>query len=281
MNGRHMFASIATALLLISASAQAQADTPSPAAAPPAPAEPGPLSLRTGAGFHAGDVNGTSLLRADVSLGVAYDAASWITLYTDLHFGTTRFGYRGSLDDGLTVDGRLWSYFDVSMSAGAAFHVLHRDPFTLDLYGEFESSIANTAPKLDGLRITTPQGTYDVGPYAGANRSPSLSWYRLAVGTTLRVRWGFAEPRMTVAFEQIHGSMDLRLNDDSRDTLNRLGYDPALIERPHEVSFFRVALMPGVDFHVGARDTLGVTGIIAPVSDATTYGATAMYAHRF
>lgn len=277
MNGRHLFASVATALLLISASAQAQADTTTPAD----PAEGHPLAIRTGAGFHAGDVNGTSLLRADVSLGVSYDCARWLTLYTDLHFGTTRFGYRGSLDDGLTVDGRLWSYFDLSVSTGAAIHALRRGPFSLDLYGEFETSLVNTTPHLDSLRITTPQGTYDVGPYAAANSTPSLTWYRLALGTTLRVRWGFAEPRITIAFEDFHGSSDVRLNDDSRDTLTRLGYDPARIERPHDVSFFRVALMPGVDFRLGPRDTLGITGIIAPASDATTYGAAAMVAHRF
>lgn len=281
MNGRHMFASLATALLLISASAQAQADTTTATAAPPAPAKPGPLALRTGAGFNAGDVNGTSLLRADVSVGVSYDCTRWLTLYTDLRFGTTRFGYRGSLDDGLTVNAQLWSYFDMSVSTGAALHALRSGPFSLDVYGEFEPSIVNTAPHLDTLRITTPQGTYDVGPYAAANSAPSLAWYRLALGTTFRVRGGFAEPRMTIAFEDVHGSMDVHLNADSRDTLTRLGYDPTAIERPHEVSFFRVALMPGVDFHIGSRDILGITGIIAPASDATTYGAAAMVTHRF
>ncbi|MEY4744132.1 MAG: hypothetical protein RL272_77 [Candidatus Parcubacteria bacterium] len=277
MNGRHVSACLATALLLISASAQAQTDT-SPA---PDPAEGHPLAIRTGAGFNAGNVHGTSLLRADASLGVAFDFTRWMTVYTDLHFGTTRFGYRGGLVDGLAVDGQLWSYFDVSMSVGTAFHVLRRGPFTLDLYGEFEASLANTSPHLESLRITTPQGTYDVGPYAAANSTPTLAWYRLALGTTLRVRWGFAEPRLTIAFEDLHGSMDLRLNDDSRDTLARLGYDPTAIERPHEITFFRVALMPGIDFRLGPRDTLGITGVIAPASDATTYGAATMYSHRF
>ncbi|HTM69213.1 MAG TPA: hypothetical protein VL426_08065 [Candidatus Binatia bacterium] len=282
-------AATAAGLLLISASAQAQAQetprpaaTSTPAAAPAAPApSPGPLGLRTGAGFVMGNVNGTSLMRADVSLGISYDFTRWLTLYSDVHFGTTRFGYQGSLDDGLTVNGQLWSYFDVSVGAGAIVHALHMDPIALDLYGEFESSVANTSPHLDSLRITTPQGNYDVGPYARNNSNLSLTWYRLALGSTFRVRWGFAEPRFTLGFEHVHGSMDVGLNADSRDTLTRLGYETTRIESPHEVSFFRVILMPGVDFHIGSRDVLGVSGVVAPARDATTGGANLTYLHRF
>lgn len=289
------FAATATALLLFAASAQAQAgETPSPAPAPgtataPSPAPtatstptaPGPVGIRTGAAFSMGSVNGASLMRADVSLGVSYDFTRWLTMYSDLHFGTTRFGYQGNLDDGLTVNSQMWSYFDVSVSAGAAVHALRLDPIALDIYGEFESSVANTAPQLESLRITTPQGTYDVGPYARNNSELSLTWYRLALGATFRVRWGIAEPRLGIGFEHIHGSMDAKLNNDSRDTLGRLGYDTTRVEAPHEVSFFRVLLMPGIDFHVGDRDVIGVGGYVAPARDATTGGANLMYLHRF
>src|SRR5687768_12584004 len=112
MNFRRMFVAWAALSLLIATSAQAQAEETSspPPATPvvrPAPAEPGPLAIRSGAGFNMGDVNGRSLMRADVSLGLSLDCGRFLTLHSDLHLGTTRFGYRGSLDDGLTVDSQL------------------------------------------------------------------------------------------------------------------------------------------------------------------------------
>ncbi|HTK04724.1 MAG TPA: hypothetical protein VL500_04015 [Candidatus Eisenbacteria bacterium] len=289
MNIRHMFAATAALLLLTAAPVQAQADeTPTPTVPPaappvvsPAPAAPGPVGLRTGAGFNMGTVNGRSLMRADVSLGLSLDCGRYLTLYSDLHLGTTRFGYQGSLDDGLTVNGQLWSYFDVSVAAGATVHALRMEPFALDIYGEFESSVANTSPHLESLRITTPQGNYDVGPYARNNSDLSFTWYRLALGATFKIRAGITQPRLTVGFEHYHGSMDVGLNADSRDTLQRLGYDATLIESPHEVSFFRVMLMPGIDINMGARDVLGIGVIIAPARDATTYGANTMFLHRF
>lgn len=238
-----------------------------------------PISIRTGANFFGGTVRSTNFMRGDLSLGVGFDISRYLTLYSNVHFGTTRFHYEGNIDDGLAVRGTVWSYFDTSLSAGAEVHALRMRHFELDLFGEFEVSFARTTPEVTELRMTTDQGTYDIGPYARENTQMGLFWYRLAVGPTARLRFGPVLPFLTVAFEHIHATMDLGLTDPGRTVVSRLGYNVSEVERSHELSFFHVALTPGVGFQMSQRDRLTVAGTFVPGD--WHYGGSLLYAHRF
>lgn len=245
------------------------------------PTVPGPLSLRVGGSFITARTSETELSRADVSTGIGLDVGRHLTLYADLHFGTTWFSYAGSIEDGLRVDTTLWSHFDMSIASGLVLHALRREHVELDLFGEFEGSVARTSPTLTRLDVTTPQGSYDVAPYARTNSSLSYSWYRAALGPTIRGRWAWFAPSFTVAFEYLHGTLDTGLNADSRLVLTRLGYDPGQVETEHVISHFHVSLIPGVEFHVGDRDRIGLFGTIAPGAEGWAFGGSAMYVHGF
>jgi hypothetical protein len=234
-----------------------------------------------GGEFNTVRFSGADLSRADVSTGVSLDAGRYVTLYADVHFGTTWFSYAGSLEDGLRVDSGLWSHFDMSIGTGMVLHALRREHVQLDLYGEFEGSVARSSPSLTRLGVTTAQGSYDVTPYAAGNSELSFSWWRAAVGPTIRGRWGWFSPNFTLAFEYLHGTLETGLNADSRLVLTRLGFDSGRIEREHAISLFRVSLNPGVDFIINPRDRLGLAAAIGPGAEGWSFGGAAAYTHAF
>lgn len=281
---RHLFAfAIALAVAGVAFPAQAQGTPETAAATVPVsdPWRPGPLTLRVGGGFITARSGQSEASRADVSTGIGLDAGRHVTLYADVHFGTTWFSYGGSLEDGLRVDSTLWSHFDMSIATGVVVHALRREHVEVDLFGEFEGSVARSTPTVTRLGVTTAQGTYDVTPYARDNSELSFSWYRAALGPTIRGRWGWFAPSFTLGFEYLHGTLDTGLNADSRLVLTRLGFDSGRIEREHVISNFRVSLIPGAEFRLGARDRIGFFGTIAPGSEGWAFGGSTMFVHGF
>jgi hypothetical protein len=246
----------------------ADAQETSTAAAP----RPSPLAVRTGAAFLAGEGGGRTLMRGDVSVGVGYTPIPALTLHGDVHFGTTRFAYAGSLEDGLAVDGVAWSYFDVSAEVGAIAHLLRSDPFVLDAFFSYEGSVGRTAPVVDRLRITTDQGSYDVGPYAADNVSGQLYWHRISVGATFGVRWRMLTPRLIVGFDNYIGTYDLQFSPDARAVVGRLGFDAGRLETSHQMTLHMVRLGPGLGIRCSDRVDLDIGGVIAPGFDNLMYG---------
>jgi hypothetical protein len=237
--------------------------------------------LRSGFQYVSEKHDGVDFQRADTFLGIGYDWSQLLTLHADIHYGTTRFGYKANLDDSLAVDGRFSTPLDVSAASGLTLHVMRQKPFWADVDSEFEASLFGSTPHIKSLSITTPQGGFDVAPYAQRQTYLSTSWYRVRIGTTFGARFGIVEPQLGLAFEYVHAALDVRLNADSRDSLTVLGHDSGLVENPHSASFFHVLLTPGVDFHLGKRDVIGIGGTFAPEPNLDSFGGQVLFRHRF
>lgn len=282
---RHLFAfgiALAVAGVAFPAQAQGSPEGAAPVTVPVAdPWRPGPLTLRVGGAFATNRSGGSEASRADVSTGIGLDVGRHVTLFADVHFGTTWFSYDGSLEDGLRVNAALWSHFDMSIATGMVVHALRREHVELDLFGEFEGSVARSSPTLTRLGVTTAQGSYDVTPYARDNSELSFSWYRAAIGPTIRGKWAWFSPSFTLGFEYLHGTLDTGLNPDSRLVLTRLGFESGRIEREHVFSVFRVQLIPGAEFRLGPRDRLAFFGSFAPGSEGWGFGGSTMFVHGF
>jgi hypothetical protein len=285
---------LAAALPLLAATTAAYAEQPivaddaaahpTPQSAPPPPAttETHPLILRNGLGFLGGNVNGASYLHADTSVGVGHEFTPWMFLYLDMHWGTTRFGFNGSLDDSLAVDTTLWARLDISVAAGTRFTLLRRGPWRFDLGAEFETSVLSSNPTVEDLHVTTPQGRYDVRPYAQEEASFRSRWYRAELMSTLHLRLGPLEPRFGVGIDYVHGMLDVMLGTDGRSVLTQLGHDSTIVESPHALEFADIVLAPGLDIRLGRFDTVAVTGLMMPGSAViNSYGASVMVLHRF
>lgn len=240
-----------------------------------------PLFLRSGAEYVTGEHTGMDFHRGSTFVGFGYDWSPRVTVHTDLHYGTTRFGYKASLDDSLAMESKFWSGLDISASAGLTLHLMQSGPFWLDADGEFETSVVNSRPNIDTLDIVTPQGRFSVAPYAQKTAELDASWYRVQLATTFGARFGIFEPRLMLGFEYLHASLDTKLNADSRETLTLLGHDASLFEAPHNAGFFHVVLSPGMDLHLGKRDTIGVSGFMAPATQLESFGIMSMFSHRF
>ncbi len=240
-----------------------------------------PVRFRSGFTYSSASHEGLELQHADAFVGIGYDWSRLLSLHADLHYGTTRFAYKSSLDDSLAVDGRFSTPLDVSGSSGLTLHLMRQKPFWADFETEFESSLFNSAPKISSLSITTPQGVFDVAPYAQRQTTLSTSWYRLRVGTVFGARFGPVEPQLGLAFEYVHAAMDVKLNADSRDSLSMLGHDSGMVENPHSAGFFHVLLTPGVDLHLGKRDAIGIGGSFAPGASIDSFGGQLLFRHRF
>lgn len=241
-----------------------------------------PLMLRTGGEFFTGKINASTYTRINTSLGLGYEFTPRLLVYLDVRYGTTRLGFVGNVDDSLRVDTMLWSRLDIAAAVGAQGVLMQRGPWRLDLGGEFESSVLSSAPTVERLHVTTPQGRFDVAPYAQTQALYGARWYRTGLMTTLRLRVGPLEPRFGLGFEYIHGTLDVQLRPDSRDTLALLGHDSTIVESPHPIAFTHVIVAPGIDVRLGDRDVIGATGLLMPgYSAVDSFGATIMLKHRF
>ncbi len=277
MSARNLLA-FAAALPLFMMTAEAKADNDASHAAFE---HAHPVMLRSGASFVTSNHDGVDYQHADTFAGVGYDWSPRLSLYADLHYGTTRFGYKANVEDGLAVDGRFTTPLDVSASTGLTLHLLKLKPFWMDIDGDFEASVLNSTPHIVSLAITTPQGNFDIAPYAQRNAHLSTAWYRMRIGATFGMRFGFVEPHLSLAFEYVHASLDVGLNADSRESLTMLGHDSGTFENPHQAAFFDVLLSPGIDFHLGRRDSVGVSGTMALGNSIDTFGAMLLFRHRF
>lgn len=238
-----------------------------------------PLSLETSAGFVTGTVNGGNIAKADIRAGLAYDVTRRFTLRLGLGIGTLRVGYKGALDDGFKVDAAMWSYAGLSADVGASYRFYDNGWFRLDGFADFETSLLRSDPVVTLLYATTPQGTFDITPYASGNTGAGVFWNRFAVGTQSRLFFGRFEPNLSIAFQRIESALDLRLNYDSRKTLTQLGYDPLNVEGRHDLSFWSVPLAPGLDVRFGKRSWLGVNITITPAGDNWLFGGGLLFRH--
>jgi hypothetical protein len=239
------------------------------------------LSLETSADFMTGTVNGGTITKADVHAGVAYDVTRRFTLRIGIGIGTMRIGYAGPLDDGFKVNAALWSYAGLSGYGGASYKLYDGKMFRLDGYAEFESSIVHSHPVITSLDATTPQGTFDITPYANANTGGSIYWNRFAAGARGRFIVGRVEPNLGISFQRVEASLDLHLNDDSRKTIAQLGYDPLHIEGRHDMSFWMIPITAGVDFRLGRASWLGANGMFAPAGDNYLWGTSLLFRQAF
>lgn len=265
----------ACAALLLPAAAAAE-DKKDP---PPTPqAEPAPkrLALRSGANFFTGRISGSRITRGQLTAGASYDILPRLSVYADLGLDTTRLSYDGALDDHLHVNASLWSYAGMSAETGFNVKLLRMHPFELDMHAAFETSLIDTTPSVTNVRARTAQGSFDVTPYTKKQTESDFRWNRFSVGTTFRLELSRrVTPTLTVAFERIDASMDLHLNEDSRTTLTRLGYDPQGIEGRHRLTYYMVPISPGTEFRLSEDVRFGISTTIAPAGDGVFWGGAA------
>ncbi len=240
-----------------------------------------PFGFTTEAGALTGTVNCSTITKTDLRVGAFYDFSRRLRTRIDIGAGTLRLRYKGSMDDSLWVDTTMWSYLGVSGSIGASYRLYETERLQLDGFGEFETSIFHTEPAITSMRATTPQGAFDVTPYGKKNVGGSLFWNRFAVGVQSRFVFGRFEPNVGVAFHRVDSVAEVHLNDDSRKTLSRLGYNVSHVETRHPLTFWYVPVTTGVDFRPNDRTAIGVAGTVAPALDSWIYGGTLHFERRF
>lgn len=239
------------------------------------------IALRTDVEALSGTVRDTTITRTAVGASVALDVAPRLALSAGIRVGVLRIGFDSLLDEGLSGRGAIWSYADVSTELGLTARVLDSPRFTLDAFGEYETSLFGAEPEITALRIVIDEGRFDVTPYAGRNVGAGIFWDRIAAGARFRAVFGQFIPGISIAYQRIGATLDLRLTQEGRETIGQLGFDDARIEKRHALSLWSVPIVPEIGFALSLKSTIGIDATLMPAGDAWLFGTGAFYVHSF
>lgn len=250
----------------------------------PEPAEErastGPIELSTGLEGAVIRVKGNGFTRVNHLLGIGIFPVRRLKLSTGIRVGHVAFAYRSKPGSDPRLSGDLSKDGHPTLSTGLDFVLREGRRVRSWIFAEYETSFGSAALNVDAVTLGLGDSSLDLTNYIREHGTFSFAWRRFTVGTGLRVETGRVSPTLSVAYERLAATVDVGLDDESRDTLTAFGKDASSVEKRHSIDRNTASFFPGIDIRLTRRLRLSVEGMIVPVRDGWAFGAGATCAFR-